>query len=250
MTPARKAAKAIYVCGEAELIGEFGGLCASAGFIVVCSPGPPGSPPLPAGFRKSSKVPSSAVAAVELTNTDAAVKRKNLSRLDAALPAGLPLLTSSVTVQVGEQAGWIRRPSRLVGFGAFPTLLAGTLVEVTVSGRTGDPSLALARRLFQALGKEISVVQDRVGLVMPRILCGLINEAFFALTENIASPADIDTAMKLGTNYPRGPVEWSNLVGIGQVVAVLDALRRSTGEERYRLAPLLQQLSNEPGWKR
>ena len=59
-------------------------------------------------------------------------------------------------------------------------------------------------------GTRGRLVQDRTGMVMPRILCMLINEAAFALMENIASPSDIDTAMKLGTNYPFGPVEWAD----------------------------------------
>jgi 3-hydroxybutyryl-CoA dehydrogenase len=245
MTAARKS---VYLAGEPELVREFGEICAAAGYGVVCPPWPRGAPPLPAGFRKGAGgPPASVVAAAELTNTDPAKKRKNLSRIDAALPERVPLLTSAVTVSAGEQSGWVRRPSRLVGFGAFPTLLGGKLVEVTVSPSTAIPRLDLARQFFNGIGKEISVVQDRVGLVMPRILCSLINEAFFALTENIASPRDIDTAMKLGTNYPRGPVEWANLIGIRQVTAVLEALRAATGEERYRLAPLLQQMSNETG---
>lgn len=243
MTPLRKKERSVYLAGEPEIVREFGEVCAASGFAVICAPGPRGSSSLPAGFRKTSAVPGSILLAAELTNTDRDRKRKNLTTLDASLPARIPLLTSAVTVTAGEQASWIQRPSRLVGFGAFPTLLGGPLVEVTVPLRTGQFSLDLAREFFARIGKEVSVVQDRVGLVMPRILCMLINEACFALTENIASPGDIDTAMKLGTNYPRGPVEWANLIGIGQVVSVLEALRNGTGEERYRLAPLLHQMS-------
>ncbi len=250
MTVLRSKRKSVYLAGEPEIVREFGEVCAAAGFGVICAPGPRGSSPLPPGFRRSAAVPVTVLAAAELTNTDRERKKKNLATLDTSLPARIPILTSAVTVTAGEQATWVRRPSRLIGFGAFPTLLGGPLVEVTVSLRTEQSSLELARQFFRQIGKEVSVVQDRVGLVMPRILCMLINEACFALTENIASPRDIDTAMKLGTNYPRGPVEWANLIGIGQVVSVLEALRKGTGEERYRLAPLLQQMSIEPGsWK-
>ena len=71
----------------------------------------------------------------------------------------------------------------------------------------------------------------------------LINEAAFALMEEIASPADIDLAMKTGTGYPRGPIEWAGKIGIGQVVSVIRALHGELGEERYRLAPLLQMMA-------
>ena len=125
------------------------------------------------------------------------------------------------------------------------------MLEVTASLRTDAASIAAAGSFLAGLGKETAVVQDRVGLVMPRILCMVINEACFALTEQIAQPSDIDTAMKLGTNYPKGPLEWANLIGIRQVVSVLEALRTATGEERYRVAPLLYQMSFESGpWKK
>jgi 3-hydroxybutyryl-CoA dehydrogenase len=247
MSPRAAAKRTVYLAGEPALVREFGDVCAASGFSVVCAPGSGGGSPLPRGFRVSARVPRSAAAAAELTNVDLARKRKNLAALDARLPSSLPLLTSAVTVTAGEQAAWVRRPSRLVGFGAFPTLLGGPLVEVTAPPGTDRGHIDLAGRFFGEIGKEVSVVQDRVGLVMPRILCMLINEACFALTEGVASPGDIDTAMKLGTNHPRGPVEWANLIGIGQVAALLDALRGATGEERYRLAPLLKQMSLEPG---
>jgi 3-hydroxybutyryl-CoA dehydrogenase len=87
-------------------------------------------------------------------------------------------------------------------------------------------------------------------MVMPRILCMLINEASFALMEEVASPADLDTAMKLGTNYPRGPIEWADRIGIRQVVSVLRALHADLGEERYRISPLLQLMARgEPWWR-
>ena len=80
-------------------------------------------------------------------------------------------------------------------------------------------------------------------MVMPRILCSLVNEAFFAVMEGVASANDVDTAMKLGTNYPHGPVEWGNTIGLRNVVAILDALAADTGENRYRVAPLLRQMA-------
>jgi 3-hydroxybutyryl-CoA dehydrogenase len=68
----------------------------------------------------------------------------------------------------------------------------------------------------------------------------IINEAFFAMQEGVAPAREIDTAMKLGTNYPRGPVEWAERIGVSQVVALLSALHQSFGEDRYRVAPLLR----------
>jgi 3-hydroxybutyryl-CoA dehydrogenase len=251
LTHPRRSPKGVYIAGEPELVREFGALCSAAGMPVVCPPSPRGSGAPPREFRTSSTVPRSVSAAVELTNTDNDRKKRNLAAIDGALPPSVPVLSSSVTVTAGEQATWVQRPRRLVGIGAFPTLLAGPLIEMTASMQSDAATIVAARAFLAGIGKEVSVVQDRVGLVMPRILCMLINEACFALTEQVASPADIDTAMKLGTNYPRGPLEWANSIGIRQVVALLDALKKATGEERYRVAPLLYQMSFESGsWKR
>jgi len=97
------------------------------------------------------------------------------------------------------------------------------------------------------MGKEIELVQDRIGMVLPRMLCRIINEAAFAITEDIASPQDIDTALKLGVNFPSGPFELAEQIGLKQVYAVLTALYNDVQEERYRISPLLKQLAMTRG---
>ena len=95
-------------------------------------------------------------------------------------------------------------------------------------------------KIFINTGKQFSVIQDRVGMVMPRILSMLVNESF-ALQEEIATPDAIDTAMKLGTNYPFGLIEWGERIGYDYVVKTLQAINDEYGEDRYRTAPLLKQ---------
>jgi 3-hydroxybutyryl-CoA dehydrogenase len=83
--------------------------------------------------------------------------------------------------------------------------------------------------------------------ILSRIVCQLVNEAYFALGRGIGSREDIDTAMRLGFNWPRGPIEWADAIGPDRVLAVLDGLRSSLGEERYRSAPLLRQAAGGQG---
>lgn len=231
----------IFLCGEPMLVSEFGEVCHAADFDILCKLNTPFS--LPKFFKKAATVPRTILLAIELTNIDLEIKKKNLRWLDKALPPSTIILTSSITISATEQASWIKHPSRLIGISAFPTLLKAHLLEVAATPFIGKKQIGAAQEFFMTIGKEMSVVQDRIGMVMPRILCQLINEAFFALTENVASPIDIDTAMKLGTGYPNGPIEWANRIGLPSVIAVMEQLHRDLGEDRYRIAPLLKQLS-------
>ena len=241
----------IFVAGEPLLVNEFGPLCTGAGYRVASrlNPGEPAAAPA-RKLNSSTRIPRGVFLAVELTNTDLGLKRKNLEAIDRALPRSVAILTSSLTVSTTEQASWVRNPRRLLGIGALPTLLSNKLIELAPSVQTDREIVGQARDFFSKLGKEIAVVQDRVGMVLPRILCMLINEASFALMEEIASPADLDTAMKLGTNYPHGPIEWADRIGIRQVVSVLRALHADLGEERYRTSPLLQLMARGDAWWR
>ena len=83
---------------------------------------------------------------------------------------------------------------------------------------------------------------DAPGLVLGRIVCGVINESAFALGEGVGSASDIDTGMKLGMAHPRGPLEWADAIGLDHVLRVLDGLWGEYREERYRAAPALRRL--------
>ena len=242
-----KSSPSVYLIGDHALVEEFAASCQAAGFRVAGKLNPRDRGlTLPTYVSKRASPPADALLAVELTNSDPQVKKKNLQWLDKQLKPSKGLLTSSVTVTASEQATWIKRRDRLVGMSALPTLISGKLVELAASAYTAKKSVLDASEFFFKLGKQVCVTQDRIGMVMPRILCMLINEACFALAENIASPDSIDTAMKLGTNYPLGPIEWANRIGIQAVHDVLSALQSDLSEERYRIAPLLKQLAMMP----
>jgi 3-hydroxybutyryl-CoA dehydrogenase len=137
--------------------------------------------------------------------------------------------------------------SDAVGFLALPDPGSATLVELTRSGSTSDRAASAAEEHFRALGKHVEWVGDAPGLVLGRILAQLANEAHFALGAGVASAEDIDTAMRLGFNYPRGPFEWTEAIGAERVLAILDALHRELGEERYRVAPELRRRAAAAG---
>jgi 3-hydroxybutyryl-CoA dehydrogenase len=94
------------------------------------------------------------------------------------------------------------------------------------------------KQIFAAAGKQLIVVADEPGLVAARSISMIINEAYFAWGEEVSTKAEIDTAMKLGTNYPYGPFEWAEKIGLKNIYQLLASLR--TASKRYSPAPLLQ----------
>jgi 3-hydroxybutyryl-CoA dehydrogenase len=130
-----------------------------------------------------------------------------------------------------------------VGFHALPPLDGGTLVELTRSATTTDGAAERAEAFFRSLGRHVAWVGDAPGLVLGRIVCQLVNEACFAVTEDVGSPEDVDDGMVLGLNHPRGPFAWLDAIGPTHALAVLDALRVELGEERYRAAPMLRRMA-------
>jgi 3-hydroxybutyryl-CoA dehydrogenase len=127
---------------------------------------------------------------------------------------------------------------QLFGLNALPTFLDRPAWEVSCYHPEQAEALDL---VAETLGVELITVRDQVGMVTPRTLFLIMNEAFIVMEEGTASADDIDQAMQLGTNYPRGPVAWARAIGLDQVVGVLDRLREHLGNNRYAAAPLMQQ---------
>ncbi len=131
---------------------------------------------------------------------------------------------------------------------ALPDLTEARLVELAPPTEDADRSLSVVGRYFAGLGKHVEcVLRDVPGLVLGRIVAQLVNEACFAAEERVGTPDDIDRAMRLGFNHPRGPFEWGLAIGPQRVLAILDALRSELGDDRYRAAPLLRNWAAEHG---
>ena len=125
----------------------------------------------------------------------------------------------------------------LLGFNGWPGMVNREYLEVSVWAEQQKGRLA---EVCQQLGTDYLLVDDRVGLVTPRLLSMIINEAYYACQEGTATAADIDLAMKLGTHYPFGPFEWAERIGIRQVYQVLESVYEDTRDERYKVCPLLK----------
>jgi 3-hydroxybutyryl-CoA dehydrogenase len=124
-----------------------------------------------------------------------------------------------------------------MAFNTWPGFVELESWEVSV---WNPADLPRARQLFDPLGVPVQWVADQAGLVTPRVLVQIINEAFFLLQENGASVADIDSAMRLGVNYPKGPFEWAQQVGLGRVLRTLEALNVEKPTAQYIPGRLLR----------
>ncbi len=127
--------------------------------------------------------------------------------------------------------------NELFGFNGLPTFFDRPLLECTMPKGAKKESL---NALMHSLDWEAEVVADRVAMATPRIICMIINEAFYTVQEGTASREDIDLGMKLGTNYPYGPFEWAEKIGVDNVYEVLHTIYEDTKEERYKICPLLK----------
>ncbi len=125
----------------------------------------------------------------------------------------------------------------LVGINALNGFLGRSLKELSLYNMEDRSRL---ENILRYLGWEGRIVADRVGLVTPRVICMIINEAYFTLQEGTASMEDIDMGMKLGTNYPKGPFEWAAEIGYKDVYETLEALYQDMHDERYKICPRLK----------
>jgi 3-hydroxybutyryl-CoA dehydrogenase len=183
---------------------------------------------------------------IESSNETTSVKLQPLQDIAEEFPGAL-ILVSTLTCSATEINALLPLASQVIGFNGLPGWSGRQVVELAPSLRTRDISKTRAKDFFESLGYITEFVEDRVGLVQPRILAMLINEAAFAVMENVATPADIDTAMKLGVNYPKGLLEWADEIGIDTIVLILEALYSEYKQERYRPCVLLKQYMRA-GW--
>ncbi len=126
-------------------------------------------------------------------------------------------------------------PANFVRINGWPTFLNRTIIEAAAD----DDVKEKAASIFSSFNRQVEWVPDVAGFVSVRVVSMIINEAFFALEENVSSKEEIDTAMKLGTNYPYGPFEWGNKIGLKNIVSLLETL--AINNPRYQPAALLKQ---------
>ena len=155
-------------------------------------------------------------------------------------PPDAVIATNTSALSITEMAGSIGRPSRVAGMHFFNPVHKMKLIEIVRALESSDATLAAVEAVSRQMGKETVLVRESPGFITTRVNASIGNEAFYMLMEGVASPRDIDKALKLGLNHPMGPFELVDLVGLDTRLSILEYLHRSMGE-KYRPCPLLAQ---------
>jgi 3-hydroxybutyryl-CoA dehydrogenase len=169
------------------------------------------------------------------------VKKKVYAELEEIVPQHCLFFTNTSGLSITEMASVTKRPDRFIGTHFFNPVPVMRLLEIIRGHQTSDETLEAAKQWGKKIGKDAIVVKEAPAFVVNRILCTMINEAFFVLDEGLASAEDIDKGMVLGCNHPIGPLALSDLVGNETLLRVVEGLHRELGD-KYRPAPLLRKL--------
>jgi 3-hydroxybutyryl-CoA dehydrogenase len=176
-------------------------------------------------FNFKNKLPESN----EYKNHDAFLILSDFSyAIDFTLFENKPVLINTVTETLSE----LNFPPNISRINGWPGFLEREVWEIT------SHDMERIENIFKNFSRRIFFVKDEPGFVAARVISMIINEAFFAFEENVSSKEQIDLAMKLGTNYPNGPFEWAEKIGIEKIYSLLKKL--SEKEERYLPAPALE----------
>jgi len=177
---------------------------------------------------------------------EAATEKRELKfdifkKLDEVVKAEAILATNTSSISITEIGAVTKRPAQVAGMHFMNPVPVMKLVEGIRGLETSDETFNTVAAVSEKMGKTFVRAQDYPGFAVNRILMPMINEAVYALYEGVASATDIDTAMKLGTNQPMGPLELADFIGLDTCLAIMNVLHDGLADTKYRPCPLLRQ---------
>jgi 3-hydroxybutyryl-CoA dehydrogenase len=185
--------------------------------------------------------------AIEAVTENESLKKQIFKELDLTVRQGGVLATNTSSIPITRIGTATRRPDAVIGMHFMNPVPLMSLVEIIRGAATSDASYSATRALAERMGKTTVLSRDFPGFIVNRILIPMLNEACFAVMEGLGSIQDIDTAMKLGTNQPMGPLQLADFIGLDTVLYIAEVLHHGLGDDKYRPCPLLKQYV-DAGW--
>lgn len=174
------------------------------------------------------------------------IKASLFQQLDSIVKPECILASNTSSISITKMAAATKRPEQFIGVHFMNPVPVMKLVEIIRGLQTNDKTYETIIHLCKTIEKTTVLGIDTPGFIVNRILCPMINEAIFLVQEGVR-PEDVDTAMKLGTNQPMGPLTLADFVGLDTLLYILQLLHRELGEDKYRPCPLLASYV-DAGW--
>lgn len=179
---------------------------------------------------------------IEAATENEGLKLKIFKQLDEVSRPDAIIASNTSSISITKLAAATKRPGQVIGLHFFNPVPMMGLVEIIRGLQTSDATVATVEQVAQQIGKTPVKVKNSTGFVVNRLLCPMINEAVFALAEGLATPSEIDEAMKLGANHPIGPLALCDLIGLDVELAIMQVLFEGFKDPKYRPAPLLVEM--------
>jgi 3-hydroxybutyryl-CoA dehydrogenase len=184
---------------------------------------------------------------IEAATEKEEIKRRIFEAAGKVLAQGSIMASNTSSIPITRMASSSPDPKRFIGLHFFNPVPVMGLIEVIPGLATSAETVARTKAFAAALDKEVVEAQDEPGFVVNRILLPMINEAVFVLGQGTANIADIDKGCRIGLNHPMGPLELADFVGLDTCLDIVRVLYNTTGDSKYRPAPLLMKYV-EAGW--
>lgn len=180
--------------------------------------------------------------AIEAIYENFDAKTSLYKELQKSLTTDAILASNTSSISITKLAAATDRPTKFIGMHFFNPVPLMSLVEVIRGIETDDATVETVEALARKMGKNPLKCNDMPGFVSNRVLMPLINEAAFALMENVADAKTIDEIMKQGCNFPMGPLTLADFIGVDVCLNILEVLHRDIGDPKFRPCPLLRKM--------